>query len=85
MNKPFYVLVVLLLASYCYVLKQEMIVYETALAAANGGFVELMTKKVHGKILADYLDPHSVGTFKIGEKSVACGMLSSPLPSRPLK
>ena len=49
----------------------------------DAGFEEFMQKSVKGKKLYEFLNPHTVGTFTIKDKSYACGVLNTPLPVLP--
>ena len=63
------------MASYCYVLKQEVAAYEKQLDQVNAGYLEFMSKPVRGHKLYEYVNPHTVGTFKIDGQSFACATL----------
>jgi hypothetical protein len=75
----------LILSGYSYIKHSECKAYEHALEQSDAGYAELLSKTINGKMLADYLDGDSVGTFKIKDKNIACALIVSPLPNRPVR
>lgn len=73
---------VLSLSAYCYILKLESKAYERALSQVDAGFSEFVQRSVNGKRIFTLINPNSVGVFKIKDTSIACAILSSPLPDR---
>ena len=42
--------------------------------------MELMNKEIKGHKLHEYINPNTVGTFRIGDTNFACAQLNTPLP-----
>ena len=82
-HAPFAVVVILSLAAYSLILHFECKEYRKAMAQMDAGLEEFMQKSVKGKKLYEFLNPHTVGTFTIKDKSYACGVLNTPLPVLP--
>ena len=82
---PWAVVVILSLGAYSYIIKQECQVLVKALSQTDAGFTEFMNKSVKGKKLYEFVNPDSVGVFKIGGQSYACSTLLAPLPTLPPK
>ncbi len=81
--KNLLILCLLIISSYCFILRAEAKAYRTALLQSDAGFIELMQMSVRGKKLYEYINPHSVGTFNIRGESYACAILHTPIPDLP--
>ena len=46
----------------------------------DAGFREFVQKPVGGHKLFEYINPNSVGVFKVKDHSFACAELNTPLP-----
>lgn len=73
---------VLSLAAYAWILKQENKAYVKTYSSIDNGFLEFMSKPVRGKKLHDFVDEDSVGVFSAEGKSFACAQLIRPIPPR---
>ena len=76
------ILIATLLASYCFILKQENRAYESVYSNLDGGYKEFVSKSVNGKHLYELINPHSAGVFKVGNVSMACAILNQKIPDR---
>lgn len=83
MSESIKLCVLLICVGYIHILRQETKAYARALSQVDAGFAEFMQKSSHGKKLYEYVNPHSVGIFKIQGVSIACANLNTPLPGLP--
>jgi hypothetical protein len=77
------VVIVLSLASYSVIEYYRCKALEKALGETEAGYAEFMNKTAQGKKLYEFINPNTVGTFRIGDASYACGQLNTPLPILP--
>ena len=82
---PWAVVVILSLCAYSYINYAECQALTKALMQTDAGFTEFVNKSVKGKKLYEFVNPDSVGVFKIGNQSYACSTLLAPLPTLPPK
>lgn len=79
------VVIVLSLCAYSATLYAECKALEKALGETEAGYSEFMNRTANGKKLYEFINPNTVGTFRIGDASYACGQLNVPLPILPRK
>jgi len=72
--------IVFSLAAYSYIKYSECKALKVALEQSNAGFAEFAQKSINGHKLYEYINPNTVGTFRIAEQSFACAQLNTPLP-----
>lgn len=75
-----FVLILLTISSYCFILSAENKALLEALYQTDAGFNAFMNKSTGGKKLYEYINPNTVGVFRIEDKNYACGQISTPLP-----
>lgn len=79
------VVIVISLASYATIEHFRCKALEKALGETEAGYSEFMNRTANGKKLYEFINPNTVGTFRIGDASYACGQLNVPLPILPRK
>lgn len=79
------VVIVLSLCAYSWILHCECKALLVALNQTDAGFSEFAQKSIGGHKLYEYINPDTVGTFRIKDTSFACAQLSTPLPVLPRK
>lgn len=72
--------IILSLCSYSAIKYCECKALIAALEQSGAGYDEFMKKSVKGKRLYEYVNPNTVGTFRVGDASIACAQLKTPLP-----
>lgn len=48
----------------------------------EGGYVQILSRKVNGKPVGDYIKPGSMGIFAMKHKTIVCGELEVTLPAQ---
>ena len=63
-------------------LYQENAALTKELVDVDRGFKKFMIRKVKGKALHEYINPTSIGVFKVDGLTIACGFTQTDLPAR---
>lgn len=79
-ERVMFVFVLLAISSYCYIQFAENKALVVALEQTEAGYKEFLTKSTGGKKLHEYINPNTVGVFRIEDKNYACGQINTPLP-----
>ena len=84
-ERSLFALALITILSYCFIQWAENKALLKALGETEAGYSSFMNRSVNGKKLYEFINPNTVGTFRIGDDSFACGKLNVPLPILPRK